>query len=165
MLGLVSILAGCAGGSHRPAPSGLDYEALMATPAQPLSDARRQVVVKAKSLLGAPYQYGGRSPKGFDCTGFVQYVFSRSVDVSLPRRSVEQIQAGKAVEAREIQPGDLVYFKVEEDRSPNSLHIGIYLGKGRFIHAPSTRGVVNIQSLGDDYWRTRFLGGRRILDS
>jgi len=166
MLALATILTGCAGGL-RPVPGGgLDYEALMATPAQPVSEERRQVIERAKSLLGTPYKYGGRSPiKGFDCTGFVQYVFDRAAAVSLPRRSVEQVQAGKAVVPREIQPGDLVYFKIEEERSPHSLHIGIYLGRGRFIHAPSANGVVNIQSLGDDYWRTRFLGGRRILSS
>ena len=137
----------------------------MAAPAKPVTETRSRVVKQARLLLGTPYKYGGRSPAGFDCTGFVQYVFDRAAAVSLPRRSVEQIQAGKPVLPREIQPGDLVYFKIEEDRSPNSLHIGIYLGKGRFIHAPSTNGVVNTQSLGDDYWRTRFLGGRRIVES
>jgi cell wall-associated NlpC family hydrolase len=132
----------------------------MAAQPQPVTDARRRVIEQARSLLGAPYKYGGTSPAGFDCTGFVQYVFNQAVAVALPRRSAEQIGVGEAVSPLEMQPGDLVYFNIDKE---DSLHIGIYVGQGRFIHAPSTKGVVNVQSLGLAYWRTQFLGARRLV--
>jgi cell wall-associated NlpC family hydrolase len=120
------------------------------------------VIGTAKALLGTPYKYGGTTPKGFDCTGYVRYVFQHAAGVSLPRTSIDQIQAGKPLPSTHAQPGDLVYFRIDRKKD---LHLGIYLGEGRFIHAPSSGGVVNVQSLEKDYWRTRFLGARRVLES
>lgn len=162
---VAAALSACAGSalpkeaSGRP---GLDYDALMAAPSRPVSEVRQRVIDTARALLGTPYQYGGTTPKGFDCTGYVRYVFQQAAGLSLPRTSIDQIQAGEPLHPRRAQPGDLVYFRIGGKKD---LHLGIYLGEGRFIHAPSSGGVVNVQSMETEYWRTRFLGARRVLDS
>jgi cell wall-associated NlpC family hydrolase len=156
-------LSACAGAPlprEATARPGLDYEGLMAVPARPVSDLRKRVIETATALLGTPYQFGGTTPKGFDCTGYIAYVFRKTAGLSLPRRSIEQIQSGEPLPPTRLQPADLVYFRIDRK---TDLHLGIYLGDGRFIHAPSSGGVVNVQSLGMEYWRTRFLGARRIL--
>ncbi|MFZ5863370.1 MAG: C40 family peptidase [Nitrospirota bacterium] len=158
-------LSACAGTSlpkdakGRP---GLDLAALRAAPAQPVSATRQRVIATAAQLVGTPYKFGGTTPKGFDCTGYLMYVFRTAAGVSLPRTSLEQIQTGDPITASQLQPADLVYFRIDRKKD---LHLGLYLGEGRFIHAPSSGGVVNIQRLDTDYWRTRFLGARRVLAS
>ena len=165
---LVLIIAACSGAPHltvddEAAPQVLDYEALLAAPARPASDIRERLVKTAQTYLGAPLKRGGASPgEGFDCTGYVFYVYQEAAGITLPRKSHDQVQMGAAISPISLQPGDLVYFKVEEIRS---LHVGLYLGEGRFIHAPSTNGTVEVDSLGTEHWRLRFLGARRILPS
>lgn len=165
-IGLLSAaLAACAGSplpkkaNGRP---GLPYATLMAAPSQPVSDVRQRVIDTATALLGTPYKVGGTTPAGFDCTGYIWYVFRNAAGLSLPRTSIDQIQAGQAVPPSQAEPGDLVYFRIARKKD---LHLGIYLGDGRFIHAPSSGGVVNVQSLKTEYWRLRFVGARRILES
>jgi cell wall-associated NlpC family hydrolase len=161
ILGL--LLSACAG---TPLPKeakgrpGLDYDALMAAPARPVSDARHRVIATATQLVGTPYRFGGTTPAGFDCTGYLAYVFRKAAGLSLPRTSMEQIQSGEPISPLQLQPADLVYFRIDRKKD---LHLGLYLGEGRFIHAPSSGGVVNVQSLETEYWRTRFLGARRVL--
>lgn len=139
---------------------GLDYDALMAAPSRPVSNVRKQVIETATALVGTPYKFGGATPAGFDCTGYVRYVFREAAGLTLPRTSIDQIQHGDPLSPQQLQPGDLVYFRIDRKKD---LHLGIYLGDGQFIHAPSSGGAVNIQSLRMDYWRTRFLGARRVL--
>jgi cell wall-associated NlpC family hydrolase len=166
IIALVGLSLSACAGSPLPQEAkgrpGLDYEALMAAPARPVSDVRQQVIDTATALLGTPYKFGGTTPAGFDCTGYVAYVFRKTAGLSLPRRSIEQIQAGEPLPPSRLQPADLVYFRIDRK---TELHLGIYLGNGQFIHAPSSGGVVNVQSLRMEYWRTRFLGARRVLDS
>ncbi len=126
----------------------------VATPVQ------KGVIETAFSLLGVPYRFGGTTPGGFDCTGFINYVFRHSVGIVLPRESHDLIQAGRPVPAADLRPADLVYFRIEHQKP---LHLGIYIGDGKFIHAPSSKGKVNIQSLGLDYWKNRYRGARRII--
>jgi cell wall-associated NlpC family hydrolase len=114
----------------------------------------------ALSLLGAPYRFGGTTPEGFDCTGFISYVFRHSAGMMLPRESHSLVRTGRPVSAKDLQPADLVYFKIERQKP---LHVGIYIGEGRFIHAPSSGGKVNIQDLKGDYWKKRYLGARRVI--
>jgi cell wall-associated NlpC family hydrolase len=163
-IGLLALaLSACAGARppvHGPTAPGFDYDALIAAPARPIADVRQRVIRTATSLLGTPYHFGGTTPAGFDCTGYIAYVFRQAAGMDLPRRSVDQVRSGEAITPVAMQPGDLVYFRIEREKS---LHLGIYLGEGRFIHAPSTNGAVNTQSLGTTYWRTRFLGARRML--
>jgi cell wall-associated NlpC family hydrolase len=143
-----------------PAPQALNFQALMAAPVKPVTDVRKQIVQTATAHLGAPAQQGGNAPKGFDCTGFVFDVYQQAAQITLPRKSHDQVQIGQAISPIDLRPGDLIYFAVPKSRS---FHVGLYMGEGRFIHAPSTTAAVRIDSLGDASWRARFLGARQIL--
>ena len=107
---------------------------------------------------GVPYVWGGETPAGFDCSGFVQYVF-RQIGVNLPRTADVQYELGRKVTQAELQPGDLVFFETYE---PGASHDGIYVGDGKFIAANSGTGVA-VVSLGDPYWSSRYLGARRLF--
>ena len=147
-------LVGCAG-TRTPT----DFSSLPSAPKQAVTPAQQGVIQTALSLLGTPYRFGGTTPQGFDCTGFVNYVYRKSAGMTLPRESHDMVRSGKQVLVPELHPADIVYFKIELQRS---LHIGIYLGDGKFIHAPSSRGKVNIQNLSQDYWKSRYQGARRF---
>lgn len=111
--------------------------------------------------LGIRYRRGGSSPAtGLDCSGLVQNVFSKSIGLTLPRRADEMARLGQKVDKKSLMPGDLVFFNTM--RRANS-HVGIYVGEGRFLHAPSSGGVVRIDDMGQKYWRARFNGARRLL--
>lgn len=114
----------------------------------------------ALSLSGTPYQYGGDTPEsGFDCSGFVRYVFRRSLGVELPRSTHEINRLGQAVEVAQLRPGDLVFY--DTLRTMFS-HVGIYLGDDRFVHSPSSGGSVRVEHMQDSYWRRHYNGARRI---
>lgn len=112
----------------------------------------------ALTLLGAPYLDGGSTPRGFDCSGFVQYVFGAHGH-RLPRTTVEQFAATDAVPKGRAHAGDLVFFRTTS-RGPS--HVGILVDGQQFVHAPSERGVVRVESLSLPYWRARLLGFRRV---
>lgn len=119
------------------------------------------VVIAALAHLGVPYRYGGNSPTtGFDCSGLVRHVFLGTAAVELPRSAHEMARQGVPVAAGELQPGDLVFFNTRG--RPHS-HVGIYMGDGRFVHAPARRGHVKIESMEASYWQRRFNGARRVL--
>ena len=107
---------------------------------------------------GVPYVWGGETPTGFDCSGFVQYVF-RQIGINLPRTADVQYELGRKVLQSELQPGDLVFFETYE---PGASHDGIYVGEGKFIAANSGTGVA-VVSLADPYWSARYLGARRLF--
>lgn len=155
MVVVLAILAGCAGAPVRP-----DFLPLRGDSERLSKSVQRDVIQTAQSLLGTPYKYGGTTPRGFDCSGFVNYVFRNGAGVALPRETHALVRAGKPVSGAQLRPADLVYFKIERQKS---LHVGIYIGDGKFIHSPSTRGKVNIQRLNKDYWKDRYLGARRLL--
>jgi cell wall-associated NlpC family hydrolase len=111
------------------------------------------VVGIAMRYLGVPYVWGGSTPRGFDCSGFVSYVFAQ-MGISLPHSSYAQYGMGIPVSYSQLQPGDLVFFA-------GASHVGIYIGGGQFIHAPHTGDVVKISSMSGWYSST-FAGGRRI---
>lgn len=118
------------------------------------------LAIYAMSLYDTPYQYGGKSRvNGFDCSGFVQYVFQNSLGLQLPRTSAEMSRLGTPLDAAQLKPGDLVFFNTT--RSPNS-HVGIFIGENRFVHSPKTGKAIMLTSLNDKYWSTRFNGARRI---
>ncbi len=118
----------------------------------------RRLVSVAKQYLGVPYLFGGSTPSGFDCSGFVQFV-AKSAGLVLPRMADEQYHMGHSVSKKNLQPGDLVFFSTYES---GISHSGIYLGMGRFISSTSSRGVA-IDNISDDYWGHRYVGARRLV--
>ena len=117
----------------------------------------------ALSLRGAPYRNGGSDPSGFDCSGFVWYVFDHH-GLRLPRTVTEQFQAGNHVDQKDLRPGDLVFFDTSGAgfQSSQATHVGILIGGEEFVHAPSTSGQVRVERLGSSYWAPRFLEARRV---
>lgn len=120
-------------------------------------DARTQAVFTAIQMVGAPYRWGGSTPDGFDCSGLVQYVFS-SAGLRLPRTADAQQKAAVPVPLDDAVAGDLLFFR---DGGRTS-HVAIYLGDGRFVHAPSTGKQVSLDSFGNSYWRARFDRAGRV---
>ena len=130
--------------------------------AVPIPDpARAELVATALGLRGSPYRDGGSDPSGFDCSGFVQYVFAMHA-TRLPRQAWDQYHVGLPIPLDEVQPGDLVFF---ETVSRGASHVGVAIGGEQFVHAPSSRGVVRIESYTAAYWSTRFIGARRVINS
>lgn len=121
-----------------------------------------QPMMKALSLIGTPYKFGGNTPeKGVDCSGFVRHVYKESAGIALPRTAKEISQAGATISENELQPGDLVFFNT---RKKAFSHVGIYAGNGEFVHASSSKTKkVTVSNMNDNYWSARFNGARRIL--
>ncbi len=131
------------------------------SPAQSLTDLRKALIGLAMHLRDTRYVRGGRSPvSGFDCSGFVRYVFAHAIGVQLPANSASQFLAGLKVKRADLKPGDLVFFHTS-GRRQRITHVGIYLSDGRFIHAPTVGKAVQISSLGEAYWAKRFVGAKR----
>lgn len=116
------------------------------------------LVGTALALRGTPYRNGGSDPSGFDCSGFTQYVFAQH-GVKIPRDVREQFHQGKEVEARDLAPGDLVFFSTTDT---GASHVAILVGGDEFVHAPSSTGVVRVEHLRQSYWSQRFVGARRV---
>ena len=119
---------------------------------------RSALVQTALDLLGTRYRNGGSDPTGFDCSGFTQYVFARH-GLALPRQARDQFGTGHSIESRTLAPGDLLFFSTV---APGPSHVAISIGGDRFVHAPSSNGVVRVERLSSSYWSPRFIGARRI---
>ncbi len=142
--------------SSRPAPKRRVLGRVAST-----QDVANAVLFRALSLVGTPYRGGGNRPDtGFDCSGLVGYVFADAAGMALPRttRALADIDAPSVPRAR-LSAGDLVLFAIS---GHTVSHVGIYVGDGRFVHAPSRGGTVRMDALDADYWRKRFVGGRRV---
>jgi len=114
----------------------------------------------AQIALGAHYRYGGHSPEtGFDCSGLIAHVFERAWGVELPRRADQQAKLGKPIPRSQLEPGDLVFYNT---RNARYSHVGIYVGDGRFIHAPRRGKRVRAESIDSPYWKARYNGARRL---
>jgi cell wall-associated NlpC family hydrolase len=120
----------------------------------------QEVLMNALSLTGIPYKFGGTNPNtGFDCSGFVRYVFSKAVDLTLPPTARAIAQVGNTVKKEELQPGDLVFFNTLKSAFS---HVGIYIGNNKFIHAPRSGSVVRVENMQEGYWASRFNGAQRL---
>ena len=128
-------------------------------PADPA--AANAVLMRAIGLVGTPYLYGGNTPQsGFDCSGLVTYVYRDMLDLRLPRTSRELAQVqGPRIVPEKLAAADLVFF----GSKGNVSHVGIYVGEGRFVHAPSTGGTVRLDKLDGPYWRDHYSGAKRVL--
>ena len=130
------------------------------TPADPFR--ANNVLIRALGLVGTPYRWGGNTPEGgFDCSGLVGYVFRDAASLSLPRttREIALFDASTPPRNR-LASGDLVLF----GKGRSVFHVGIYVGEGRFVHAPSTGGTVRLDRVDGPYWRDHYAGARRVLD-
>ena len=159
-----AVLAACASSGTVPRPQpfpGANGPPASREPVSPAdtTPATSTLIATALALRGTPYLNGGSEPtRGFDCSGFVQWVFAQH-GTPLPRETRQQYGEGKRVKRDDIQPGDLVFFKTVA-RGPS--HVGIALGAGEFVHAPSSRGVVRVESYESGCWSSRWLGARRM---
>ena len=138
------------------------YEALLGKTMPQVSrgsnSIARRIIAESMQYIGVPYYFGGTTPAGFDCSGYVRYVFANA-GIYLPRTADAQYDYGYPISSAEMVPGDLVFFSTYE-YGPS--HVGIYLGNGKFINASSSRGVV-IDSLHSGYWGACYIGARRVL--
>lgn len=150
MLSVVFALAACAGSPPRTASATAKVNS---------GSADASVAADhALAMIGAPYRFGGLDPAGFDCSGLVHYSF-RKIGISLPRDTRSLRKVGREIEMDDLAKGDLVFFDQEGKKSS---HVGIYLGDGRFVHAPSTGGKVRADKIDLTYWRKHFTEARRI---
>jgi len=118
------------------------------------------LAIYAMSLSDTPYQYGGNSREnGFDCSGFVQFVFQNALGLKLPRTSAEMSRAGTPLQTNQLKPGDLVFFNTTRNQFS---HVGIFIGENRFVHSPRSGKAITIASMNDGYWRVRYNGARRL---
>lgn len=128
----------------------------------PVTGSSANIAFRALGLVGTPYKTAGADPRiGFDCSGFVMFVFRDAMGVALPRSTGEQFALhGGSPRLGSLLTGDLVFFNTA---GRGVSHVGIYVGEGRFVHAPNHGGRVRLDRLDDRYWQQRYLGARRIL--
>ncbi|MGY0558390.1 C40 family peptidase [Lysobacter sp. A421] len=156
------LLASCGGGeqsvrSTAPPPGSRDWAVV--APANPA--ASNAVLMRAISLVGTPYKWGGNTPQsGFDCSGLVNYVYQDMLQIDLPRTSSAlAAYQGPRIKPQQLTAGDLVFF----GSGGHVSHVGIYVGSGRFVHAPSSGGTVRLDHLDGYYWRDHYTGAKRVV--
>ncbi|MFZ3203687.1 MAG: C40 family peptidase [Pseudomonas sp.] len=156
LLLLAALLTGCAGRTSAPQP-------IVHVPAASLHSGAEDVLFRALGLVGTPYRYGGNTPAGgFDCSGLIGYVYRDAAGVRLPRSTRELISMrAPAVGRNALQSGDLVFFATNGGSQVS--HAGIYVGDGRFVHAPSSGGTVRLDSLSNSYWQRTYLEAKRVF--
>ncbi|MDF7676175.1 C40 family peptidase [Neisseriaceae bacterium ESL0693] len=163
---MVLFLAACGMTKHRPAS-----HVSSVSPSRHLQPVRitkvsqavggQEILMRSMSLIGTPYRYGGSSrQQGFDCSGMVQYVYQTALNVPLPRTARDIAAVSRKIPVRNLQVGDLVFFNTSGQ--PYS-HMGLYIGQGKFIHAPSSRGVIRTASLDQAYFKQRFIDARTLF--
>ena len=125
-----------------------------------MADKASELVLTAMGSLGVPYRRGGNSmATGFDCSGFVRAMYEQTIGLVLPRRANEQAAATEAIDRKDLQPGDLVFFNTMRQAFS---HVGIYVGENKFIHSPKPGAQVRVESMAVSYWASRFDGARRV---
>jgi cell wall-associated NlpC family hydrolase len=151
---ITSAVSGCSG--YRPEPPTYAPPAPALVPRAERSEALLQALL----ALGVDYKYGGKSPlTGFDCSGLVAHVYKEAWGIRLPLNAQGQSKVGTPIGLAELQAGDLVFY--DTMKQPYS-HVGIYMGDGKFVHAPKTGAQVRVESIKAAYWSQRFNGARRI---
>jgi cell wall-associated NlpC family hydrolase len=127
---------------------------------QDTSVGTEDISIAAVGLVDVPYRYGGNTPKGgFDCSGLIIYVYKKVAGIQLPRTITQISQQGKSIDNQAPAPGDLVFFNTTGEKYS---HAGIYVGQGRFVHAPSAGGTVRLDQITNPYWSAKFVEARRL---
>ena len=127
------------------------------------SQQARGLASTALTYLGIKYRFGGNTPtQGFDCSGLVRYAAEKSLGLKLPRRSSEMARLGESIKRSELERGDLVFFNTRGQRFS---HVGIYVGEGKFVHAPRSGSKVRVEDMNIGYWKKRYNGARRLANN
>ena len=160
VLSLVALLGACS--SHAPQSPRVVEPTVMA-PQVYFSPVAEDVLFRALGLVGTPYRWGGNTPDaGFDCSGLIGYVYRDAAGIALPRTTGEMIGIrAPDIDKSALQSGDLVFFATNGGTQVS--HAGIYVGEGRFVHAPSTGGTVRLDYLSNSYWQKTYLNAKRVL--
>ncbi|WP_266169606.1 C40 family peptidase [Dyella subtropica] len=164
----ILLLAACSSAPRRPPSTDKNSNSSLANlPARAPSEANtgtaNDVLFRAIALVGTPYRWGGNTPDGgFDCSGLVDYIYRQAAGLQLPRTSREMsaMDGRKVSQMTELASGDLVFFGSRSGIS----HVGVYVGKGRFVHAPNSGGTVRLDDIDGPYWKDHFAYGKRLLD-
>lgn len=162
------LLAACGSAPRKPQPTFKDSRSSLANePARGPSEANigtaNDVLFRAIALVGTPYRWGGNTPDGgFDCSGLVTYIYRNAANLMLPRTSHDMalMNGRKVGSMTDLVSGDLVFFGSRGSIS----HVGVYVGKGRFVHAPNSGGTVRLDDIDGPYWRDHFTYGKRLLN-
>lgn len=155
---LAALLSACASQGPAPVPQPTVYEPISSN-----NGSAEDVLFRALGLVGTPYRYGGNTPEGgFDCSGLIGFVYRDAAGIKLPRSTRELISMRSPGVGRDaLQSGDLVFFATNGGSQVS--HAGIYVGEGRFVHAPSTGGTVRLDSLSNRYWQRTYLNAKRVF--
>ena len=122
----------------------------------------QELMLQSMSLIGTPYKYGGsNTATGFDCSGMIQYVYQNALGVSLPRTARDMAAASRQISQSRLKTGDLVFFNT--GGSSKYSHVGLYIGNGEFIHAPSSNGTIRTEKLSSPYFAKRFVGAHTFF--
>lgn len=160
---LVAFLGGCASAPPPPSPGPVVVRPVAPAPVNAFYPAADDVLIRALGLVGTPYRWGGNTPdSGFDCSGLIGFVYRDAAGIKLPRSTREMVDMrAPEVSQQALQSGDLIFFAT----GPGSqvTHAGIYVGEGRFVHAPATGGTVKLDYLAKPYWQKRYLSAKRVL--
>jgi cell wall-associated NlpC family hydrolase len=159
---LAVLLAACSS-TPPPAPRKVVYRPVVSAPPQFPSPLADDILLRAIGLVGTPYRWGGNTPdSGFDCSGLIGYVYHDAAGITLPRSTREMITLrGPDIDRSQLQTGDLVFFAT--GGGSHVSHAGIYVGEGRFVHAPATGGTVKLDSLDKPYWQKAWLNAKRVI--
>ena len=158
-----ALLSACASRTPSPAHVAMKPRPVFSYSNQSFSPAAEDVLFRALGLVGTPYRWGGNTPdSGFDCSGLIGFVFRDAAGITLPRTTRELIvMRGQDVSEQNLQTGDLLFFATGGGSQVS--HAGIYVGEGRFVHAPQTGGTVKLDTLSKAYWQNAYLSAKRVL--
>ena len=161
LLTLAALLSACA--SRTPPAPVAQKPVVFITHPEETSPIAAEVLFRALGLVGTPYRWGGNTPdSGFDCSGLIKYVYNDAAGISLPRTTREMIvMRAQSIGQDKLQTGDLLFFATNGGSQVS--HAGIYVGEGRFVHAPATGGTVKLDSLNKAYWQRAYLNAKRVL--
>ena len=167
LIGAILLLTACASAPQRHESTfKFSHSALANEPARaPTGDAAtaNDILFRAIGLVGTPYHWGGNTPAGgFDCSGLIDYIYRTAAGIKLPRTShqMASMDAHKVQRMTQLASGDLVFFDIGGSIS----HVGVYVGKGRFVHAPNSGGTVRLDDIDGPYWGDHFAYGKRVLN-